>query len=551
MNIVALTKTYRGHEFAIASLECIYEHVAAVVYIHSDTAWTGERAGNTVRPLIAEWVEKNDKAGKIVQIDYDSAEQGEQYARGWNYINDEIDHDWIMLHDTDEIYCRADMERALGHLERIPATFRGACVQMDAYMKSPLYRVAPRYGLRPVVFVRRAVVLSGTRGSDVRPRFFMADVTMHHFTSVRHSLSAVWQKHVASCSTENEPMREQAEWVEQVWNRLPRAQNIAPLTAYGNIWKGVQVITPEQLPEAVREHPMVAAFAEYDFQTKYAPEVAVATPDAPAARRPKRTKYNLVHYKGRMALFTVVDKAYAPFLPLWVWCARWAYPDYDPVVLVRAKECPGIPGARIESLPDDYPPGGYTTAALRFVLGERVLADYDWALITDADMLMYAEDPNIVDQHMMHMEHDGTECYENWISAYHRGRPRMPGVHFVTRAWWERTRKAREVEAQKLRATGALDYCHDEVMIADIVAAAGLPMAPARAKLWRHHGIHVGDWRIQVQQRRGRTRRLGAIESDAMYAMLHDKEAVDMLDTLAGAVPYMKKVMRAWEMALK
>ena len=85
LKIVALCKTFRGEEFVEAMIESIYNEVEAIVFVNSNISWVGER-GNTVKQAVESWRLKNDVAGKIFQIDFDSINQIDQYEFGFNCI---------------------------------------------------------------------------------------------------------------------------------------------------------------------------------------------------------------------------------------------------------------------------------------------------------------------------------------------------------------------------------------------------------------------------------------------------------------------------------
>ena len=365
------------------------------------------------------------------------------------------------------------------------------------------------------------------------------------------------------------------EWVESKWNGLPNTQDLHWCRKYRSSWKGVNVVTPADLPIPMRHHPLVVAFDNYPFLPKVKtikekPRIEGVFATAPHAEMsPKIHRYNPKHIEGKAAIFAVCDGRYSYYAPLFAYSARQAYPDYDVVVAFRAplEDAPmDLQELTISEVADLMPkevkiiPFGslapydpYTTAALRFAGFEKELKDYDFVLITDIDMLIYREELPIVDQHMMHLEHDGTICYENWITETDGDAVRMPGVHFITRAWWERTAAARAVEAEILEERGADSYCYDEYLIGRIVRKSNLPYPPhgknAQVKMWRHHGVHLGDWRIN--QDRNFKPRPNVFQGMHIQKLLKDEHFMNIARTCGEHIPLINDVVQKWPMLFR
>lgn len=264
--IVSITKTFRGHEFAVASLRSIIQHVDAVLYIHSDVGWDG-RVGNSVKPVIAEWKHNAlpDHVRKVHEIDVNTRSQDEQYAAAVEYIKANFKGvDWAHLIDTDEVWTN----ESWGCVDRwLPATPAVAgSTRMYSYIKSPFYQVFPYDGLCPVSFVRWNTVLQSPiacRGSAYNPRELIPGAVFHHYCSVRDSLSEVLAKHRASCGTESVKMVPEAEWIKEVWNKLPHAKDLLPLADYRANWQSVRVINYEDVPETVKDMAQTKAWMNY------------------------------------------------------------------------------------------------------------------------------------------------------------------------------------------------------------------------------------------------------------------------------------------------
>jgi len=185
MKIVAITKTYQGHEFSIASLESIYAHCSAIVYVHSNVSWSGSKEPNTVAPLIEEWCEKNDVDKKVHNEYLDTTIQDAQYQHALNYISKKkLSPDMLMLIDTDEVWTEEAWKLAYEAFEKNPGVnaFRSF---MRTYLKSPFFQIHPTINLNPTCFIRKGVPMLGVRGSDIPGTIIVTGMFFHHFTSVR------------------------------------------------------------------------------------------------------------------------------------------------------------------------------------------------------------------------------------------------------------------------------------------------------------------------------------------------------------------------------
>lgn len=551
MKIVALTKTLTGDCWAVASLESIYDFCEKIVYVHAHTSWRGETQKNEVVEVIESWKKEHDSADKIVNLHSDGKEQEKQYDEGERWIAEHCpDYDAIMLVDTDEVWDDAGLKAAVAGME---ASFASAYrVRLHTYVKSPYYRVDPTVGLWPMTFVRRGNKLRGVRGSEVRPCVDLPNVFFHHFTSVRKSLSDTWKKHANSCHTENQPIVEYEEWVREKWNRLPDAKNILPLKNYSDMWKRVVVVKDEDLPPAALRTAVVKAWKRYPAPVLRPPAKPVGVGVVGAVQQKKITVSVAAppaarQHPGTLAVFTVVDAAYAPLLPLWAMCARRACPDCDLHVITRNCDAPAGVAATCVRRDDDLLNDGRVAASLRFLIGDDALTKYDYCLITDADILMYPETVHIADQHVSAMILDDTGCYENWLLECVGADPRLLGVHFVTKEWWGPTAAARHYELDALEMLNGPAYNYDEVMLGRIVRDSRLRLPPPKLKMWRHHGIHLGP----LRRTKNTTYRLSAHESLLLSWLLHDEAAKDAVEKAVLALPDLRRLFGVWRTALK
>lgn len=279
LRIVAIIKTFRGDEFAVASLESIYHHMTKIVYVHSNVSWTGQK-GNTVAPLIEAWKKQYDVADKIVNLYFDSADQNAQYQHALEYAKKHCQYDYKLLIDTDEVWDRQSIAAAIEHAAAHPER-DGWYVNMHTYIKSPFYRIEPIDRCKPAVLIKKGLGINGVRGvmtpnSELLPH----PIVMHHFCAVRKSLSLVWEKHTNSCSTEAEPMVPKEFWVKNVWNKLPNAEDLLPLKRHRSAWKRVRQVTLDELPEALRGDPFTLAFLNYPYKVYGKPDVQQQTAES-------------------------------------------------------------------------------------------------------------------------------------------------------------------------------------------------------------------------------------------------------------------------------
>lgn len=282
--------------------------------------------------------------------------------------------------------------------------------------------------------------------------------------------------------------------------------------------------------------------------------------------RPGKPKLERKHYNGSLAIVTMCDAKYAWFAPLFIRSVEYLKernPDVTVMVLIRNDKngagedayykvknyvkCNPSDGSckSIQLISNDIPDGGYFTAANRFVFPFNLECDAEYTLITDIDIMLMAEPLSIIDQHMMHMGRDGTDCYENWISE-ERGNtaPRLPGVHFVTREWWGKTSAARELAYEQLCKQKEIEYCYDEYMLGRIVINSGLPLPPRNAKLWRKHGPHIGDLRLDVNRKRQYMPDVWEFEH--IKTLMHDPTFLSIWAEAEKHIDYLPGIKKMW-----
>src|ERR1043165_8410070 len=109
--LVALYKTWDGGEFIDASLASIYDSVDAIVMVHSEVSWLGER-GNTVRAAARKCCEEHDRVGKVHHLETEECVQERQYAVGLGYIEGNRLGDVVLVVDADEVWEAESLELA-------------------------------------------------------------------------------------------------------------------------------------------------------------------------------------------------------------------------------------------------------------------------------------------------------------------------------------------------------------------------------------------------------------------------------------------------------
>jgi hypothetical protein len=252
--IIALYKTWDGGEFVDASLASIYDYVDAIVMIHSETSWLGEK-GNTVRPRAIKWCESNDNCSKVHHVTVDAISQEEQYAVGVDYIHKHFNYDVVMVVDADEVWEGQYIENAIRqiHAESFPV-YRA---NMHTYLKTPFYRVDPPYG-SPTVFFREPEHLTRSPRGCKAPSKMLSDVWMHHYTYVRESRELVERKIRQSCLADKSGESVVEGWMESVYDRLPLGANLHAFIRHTNKWQRVSKIWIDEVPKAVRESELIS-----------------------------------------------------------------------------------------------------------------------------------------------------------------------------------------------------------------------------------------------------------------------------------------------------
>jgi len=607
MKIIGICKTFRGWEFALSSLDSVYQHIDKMIYVHGETDWLG-RPGNNVRAVVEA---TSDPDKKLIHLSSPAkATQAQQYDVAVDHIlRTGMEFDYIFLSDTDEVMTEDNwkhIDTVLGANASSKTPALAYTCMLQTYIKSPFYRVEPLVSLCPILFIHRAAIkpgIIGIRGTTLTKKARLLEkVWVHHFCSVRTSLDEVWAKHETSCGSEAEPLCDKEQWVNTIWNRLPVARNCLPLKKYTHLWAGIRVVTMADLPAAVHKNPLVIAWQKYmgilppegairqitpadlikaqlppdfgpshplykgaSFRARYlklfmpvctTPPVTQVMP-APETRTLPPLKLNSIVAPGKaiqsqtpgsLCVTTIVSGIYQWYIPLFLYCLKKAIPTASPLIYTRGP-CilPDLWKNLCIEIPDEYHGEGYTTAALRFVHSDPQLEAFDFVYITDIDILMKPEKIALVDQHVRTMKKHELECYDNYVSTNSTTEKKVPGVHFVTKDWWPRTAGAREKYRLLLKKTGATSWEFDELMLYCIISESGLQEPPKLPNLWAHHGVHLGDWRRQIEQKRLSKNRMQADLYCFVQELMADRQFVDIMKACSSQLPIIGKIFERFQ----
>jgi hypothetical protein len=156
--------------------------------------------------------------------------------------------------------------------------------------------------------------------------------------------------------------------------------------------------------------------------------------------------------------------------------------------------------------------------------------------------MMQPEPIHLIDQHMRSLMKNGLECYDNYVSTNSMTLKRAPGVHFVTKAWWARTAAARGKYLELLKTTAVTDYDFDEVTLYKIIVESGLPEPPKLPNLWAHHGVHLGDWRRDVESKKLKKNRMQADNYALVQSLMADRAFMAILKECSAGLPVIGKI---------
>jgi pyruvate-formate lyase-activating enzyme len=246
--------------------------------------------------------------------------------------------------------------------------------------------------------------------------------------------------------------------------------------------------------------------------------------------------------ENTMCIAAIADDRCRAFVPLFLYCALKAYPEYDIKVFTNYSGHDEIKQVvdryvgygvyescvvKSENVASEYGDAPAITAAMRFVEFEEHLKDYDNVLWTDVDILFHA-DGDLIKKHRDQMVEDGTECYESAQPFEGYEIPRLCAVLFITKEWWGKTATAREWAKTELKNAVNPEKTFDEQLLLKIVQRSELPESPKGDRKWRKHGNHAGDWFLWKSLHEEPS----SLSDQCMYSikvLLKDKNFMDMV----------------------
>ena len=226
-------------------------------------------------------------------------------------------------------------------------------------------------------------------------------------------------------------------------------------------------------------------------------------------------------------------------MPLFVYCCNKAYPEYDIKLFIRGDIKPHIrealnmqPGTHeiIPGLFDDYHHTKYAPISWRFVVPPKYYEGYDYVYITDIDMIIIREETKLIDFHVNEMKNTQM-CYSNSRrhSKHWKGIMSLSGLHFVKNVWFDRTEDSRVKYAALLKA-GKVGKKreYDGHMLWRMVKESGLEVCKKYPLTKRHHGIHLGNFRL-YQSMAKLKKRMGKFKCTPWRRFLKDKKFGEIL----------------------
>jgi hypothetical protein len=248
MKFIAIYKYYNASEWIGTSVESVLPLVDNVLISCPQVDWTGNGTPGS-KSLIP-------SSDKVKTYDTTKSDHKKVYEE---LIEKAMDYEWdyALIVDADEVWAPEGLAKALN-------SAKGANTYncfMHSYIKSPLYRVVPEDGNKPTVLVKRGVPYSHVRWEKEKPELIQTH--LHHFSAVRKSLYDVIGKFDLSNHVEKMAGIEWSDWITEVWNRLPNAENVNPNPLYRAIWPHVKTVLPAELPSVCLSNQLVRGWMDF------------------------------------------------------------------------------------------------------------------------------------------------------------------------------------------------------------------------------------------------------------------------------------------------
>jgi len=213
-----------------------------------------------------------------------------------------------------------------------------------------------------------------------------------------------------------------------------------------------------------------------------------------------------------LCLVAIVDDGYQEYVPLFIYFALCAYPEYEVIVYSVDAVRPEV-SACLRSLRAlgsfDVRPLAYrydrrdaqNLKALRWVLYDDDFAHYENVCIGDIDMLIVRQEPGLCERRVRHSDEIGLP-YSNTVRP---GSRLLVGIsHFVRAQAYFPPLLPLMLRYRDALAEGALPMHNEAFLYRLMEESLGLPQ---RAGLTTHHGIHLRAFHRQRSVAEQRARR--------------------------------------------
>ncbi len=221
----------------------------------------------------------------------------------------------------------------------------------------------------------------------------------------------------------------------------------------------------------------------------------------------------------KLCISTVVDAEYQYFMPLFVYCLKNQYPEYEVKIFANCELAYNVHMA-MNLIPQEYPfivitdyfdkwvQHQYSPIAWRFCIDKEEYKDFDYIYVTDIDMMILREKVELLHFHLNEMAETGLD-YSNSIrnKKHWKGQNSVSGLHFANYDFYVKTNEVMKKYAKQLKA-GEVGRKreYDGNMLYRIIKESHLKMCKKYPLVERHHGIHLGNWRIFHRKSKLRSR---------------------------------------------
>jgi len=248
--LIALYKTFRGGEWFEASLESVRQQIDGVVAVQSTSPWLVSvlQEENCIAPLQKFKAEHPEIP--VVSVTGLFANQTAQYELGLKLIRQHFGEDaHVLVIDTDEVWADDDIAKLARKVRNGNADYY--VTKLWDYVKSPVWRVDNKGGPYVVALgspnppAKLRGRFNGIMGCSVKR---VSVMRFHHFTYVRQDESELGGMMENTAKEDGQYI---PNWVEDVWTKLPKGENLHPSPRCMEVWPRIQQVPEDYLPEAV------------------------------------------------------------------------------------------------------------------------------------------------------------------------------------------------------------------------------------------------------------------------------------------------------------